>query len=393
MNKSIGFKAKLFAITLLSAGATTFTPALIAQTVMAKETDTSAEKNDMFEIVRNINIYYKNEDGSVKKGKTIPQTGYVSNKKMKYTFKALKVKDLFGGDLGEWKADKDTIPSVTATYDNPPADVNIYLTKDTSKTVEEKKTITRTIKYFTQDENGKKSAAGHKSNSVTFTRYGRISSDGKRIMNAWTGQHTFEAFTVPAKSGYTPNIKTVPAKTVKPTDSSFTVEVIYKKNSSKKTVKNGWFKENGGYKYYNNNKAYTGWHYMTRTEGQSVPHWSYFGTDGVIYTGWHLMGQKEGEKTEHWSYFGSNGWLRTGWVLLGIGTSEPDGNKAKHWSYFGPNGWLRTYMQDMGKGTNNPDGNKAKHKSFFGSNGWLVMNKKFTFSGKTYVADKRGWII
>ena len=136
-------------------------------------------------------------------------------------------------------------------------------------------------------------------------------------------------------------------------------------------VKNGWVKESGGYKYYKNGKAYTGWHKMGKAEGEKKEHWSYFGKNGIVYTGWKKMGKAEGEKTEHWCYFGSNGWLRTGWVQLGKGTSDPDGNVAKHWSYFGSNGWLRTGWVHLGKGTSEPDGNVKKHWSYFGSNGWL----------------------
>ena len=219
-------------------------------------------------------------------------------------------------------------------------------------------------------------------------------------------------------------------------------------------VKNGWVKENGGYKYYKNGKAYTGWHKMGKAEGEKTPHWSYFGKNGVVYTGWRKMGKAEGEKTTHWSFFGSNGWLRTGWVQLGKGTanpdgnsakhwsffgdngwlrtgwvqlgkgtanpdgntakhwsyfggngwlrtgwvqfgkgtSEPDGNVAKHWSFFGDNGWLRTELQSMGKGTSNPDGNSAKHLSYFGSNGWLRVSQNVTVNGKNYKADSKGWL-
>ncbi len=155
--------------------------------------------------------------------------------------------------------------------------------------------------------------------------------------------------------------------------------------------KKGWKNENGGWKYYKNGTAYTGWHKMGKAEGEKTEHWSYFGKDGKIYTGWRKMGKAEGEKKEHWSYFGPNGWLRTGWQQMGKGTSNPDGNAAKHWSYFGNNGWLRTGLQDMGKGTQNPDGNSAKHKSYFGGNGWLVVNKQFTVGKTTYKADGRGW--
>ena len=219
-------------------------------------------------------------------------------------------------------------------------------------------------------------------------------------------------------------------------------------------VKNGWVYEKGGYKYYKNGKAYTGWHQMGKAEGEKTAHWSYFGKDGRLYTGWRQMGKAEGEKTTHWSYFGSNGWLRTGWVEFGKGTkepdgnstrhwsyfgsngwlrtgwikfgkgtsesdgnsavhwsyfgsngwlrtgwvefgkgtSEPDGNSAKHWSFFGDNGWLRTGLQELGKGTSNPDGNAAKHKSYFGANGWLTVNTTVVVTGTKYKADGRGWL-
>ena len=179
--------------------------------------------------------------------------------------------------------------------------------------------------------------------------------------------------------------------------------------------KNGWVNENGGWKYYKDGKAYTGWHKMGKAEGEKTEHWSYFGKDGKLYTGWRNMGKNEGEKTAHWSYFGDNGWLRTGWQQMGKGTKNPDGNAKKHWSYFGSNGWLRTGWQwmDKSQGEKTPhwsyfggngwlrtgmvtlgkaDGEKVTHKSYFGGNGWLVTNKRFSVAGKTYTADGRGWI-
>jgi len=132
-------------------------------------------------------------------------------------------------------------------------------------------------------------------------------------------------------------------------------------NEIKANVKNGWIRENGGYKYYKNGKAYTGWHKMGSAEGEKTDHWSYFGADGKIYTGWHYMSKSEGEKTAHWSFFGDNGWLRVG-------------------------------MQDIWRGTNNPDGNSAKHKSYFGGNGWLNINKTIVVEGIKYKADGRGWL-
>ena len=219
--------------------------------------------------------------------------------------------------------------------------------------------------------------------------------------------------------------------------------------SNGKTIKNGWYNE-GGFKYYKNGVAYTGWHKMGKAEGEKTEHWSYFGKDGKIYTGWKKMGKAEGEKTEHWSYFGDNGWLRTGWQKMATKANpdgknaqhwsyfgangwlrtgwqkmatkaNPDGKNAQHWSYFGNNGWLRTGWQKMATSSNpdgknaqhwsyfgangwlrigmqnmatsyNPDGNNKQHRSYFGGNGWLVVNKKFSLSGKNYSADGKGWV-
>ena len=188
----------------------------------------------------------------------------------------------------------------------------------------------------------------------------------------------------------------------------------------KKVAKDGWVNENGTWYYYRMGEAYTGWHWMTNSDGEKIPHWSYFGKDGKLRTGWVWLDAADGESAEHWSYFGPNGWLRTGWqrmgtsgnpdgnasehwsyfgangwlrtnwVELGKGTAEPDGNSERHWSYFGPNGWLRTYWQVLGKGTNNPDGDNPAHNSYFGANGWLRTGRQ-TIDGKVYVFDGRGW--
>ncbi len=389
MKKTLGLKAGILGVAILAAGAFATVPAILPQTAYAAEKSNSSSATDkMYTIARKINLIFQ-ENGKTTDIKTLVQKGYVSAKNMAYTFPKTTVADLLGGKLGAWVPSAFTIPSVSATYDRQPEDVNITLTIDKAKQKKETKTITRTINYFNV-ENGKKTKTGSKTDSVTFIRYGYLDLNGKIIMGTWSGNHTFKAVTVPAKSGYTQNIKTVPAKTVTPTDSDFTVEVIYTKKSS--YAKNGWKNENGGWKYYKNNKAYTGWHYMTKAEGENTDHWSYFGDDGKVYTGWKWMTKKEGEKTAHWSYFGPNGWLRTNWQQMGKGTSNPDGNNPKHWSYFGPNGWLRTGLQEMGKGTKNPDGNNPKHKSYFGNNGWLVTNKKINVNGKTYTADGRGWL-
>lgn len=99
-----------------------------------------------------------------------------------------------------------------------------------------------------------------------------------------------------------------------------------------RTQKNGWIYEAGNWYYYDSDSFYAGWHYMTDKEGESVPHWSYFGNDGRLFTGWHYMSEKEGETTPHWSYFGDNGWLTTGWF------KESEGIEGLR--YFDDSGWL-----------------------------------------------------
>ncbi len=180
---------------------------------------------------------------------------------------------------------------------------------------------------------------------------------------------------------------------------------------AKATVKNGWVKENGKFKYYKNGIAYVGWHKMGKAEGEKVAHYSYFGKDGALYTGWHKMGKAEGEKVEHYSYFGNNGWLqtgwkhfnktkteaahdsyfgadgwlRTGWQLMGT-SKNPDGKNKQHYSYFGANGWLQTGWKHFNKTKT-----EAAHDSYFGGNGWLVTNTTKKVDGTKFKFDARGW--
>ena len=57
--------------------------------------------------------------------------------------------------------------------------------------------------------------------------------------------------------------------------------------------------------------------------------WKYYDDAGQDYRGWHWMTSKEGETTPHWSYFGDNGILRTGNQTI-------DGKKVT----FDKKGWL-----------------------------------------------------
>ncbi len=239
MKKRISLRAKLAGLAMVIAGATAVAPVAVPQTVMAQGTN-APDTSNMYEIVRNINIFYVNADGTTTSGGTVTQKGYVSNVNMEYTFSKLVVADLFTEGLGYWKPDKDTIPSVTATYAKPPASVDIYLTQDTSNTVEETKNITRTVKYYYVDESGNRSDAGYYTDGVTFKRYGYVDGNGNRVMDDWSGSYTFKELNVDPKVGYTANMQKVPSKTVTPSDSDFTVEVLYTKiptRTEKKTIK------------------------------------------------------------------------------------------------------------------------------------------------------------
>ena len=170
------------------------------------------------------------------------------------------------------------------------------------------------------------------------------------------------------------------------------------------------------YSYFDNKtgRLYTGWHKMGKAEGEKTEHFSYFGKNGWLQTGWKKFTKADGEKTEHYSYFGKNGWLQTGWKKFTKADGEKtehysyfgkngwlqtgwkkftkaDGEKTEHFSYFGNNGWLRIGMQTMSTSTN-PDGKNKQHMSYFGVNGWLVQSNVFTINKTQYIADSKGWL-
>lgn len=250
MKKKFNIKAKLIGLAALAAGAAAVVPAALPATVSAAETSVTSAPTGWYQIVRNINVYYVDDDGNASFGGSAPYTGYVSNKNMKFTFPEVKVADLFSEGLGYWKPNIETIPAVTATYANPPEEVNIYLYRDDSKFLKESKDVTRTIKYFTVDKNGNKADAGSYKDSVTFYRAGYLDASGNKVMQDWTGDYTFKAVETPAKEGYTADISVVPEKKVTPFDSDFTVEVTYKANASAENpapvtpdkVENGWYR-------------------------------------------------------------------------------------------------------------------------------------------------------
>ena len=224
MKKKFNIKAGILSAAFIIAGATAALPAVAPQTVMAAESSTP---KGMYEIVRKINIYEQSSDGSYVLLGTVPQTAYVSSKNMTYTFQQMSADSLLKGGLRYYKANPAVIPSVTASYGNNPADLDVYLSVDESKLVTETKTIKRNVKYTLVDSNGKKSDYGGFNRDITFTRYGYIDANGQKVMDAWSGEYTFPEDDVPAKTGYAPNMTKVPSKTVTPYDSDINIEVIY----------------------------------------------------------------------------------------------------------------------------------------------------------------------
>ena len=237
MKKKFNFKAKLIGAMALAAGVCAVVPAALPQTAMAADAVSASASvpTGMYKIVRNINVYYINEDGTTTFGGSAPYTGYVSNKNMKFTFPEVKVADLFKDGLGYWKPDVETIPAVTATYDNPPAEVNIYLRKNEDNFVKESKVVKRTIKYMKLEPNGKISDAGGYEDSVTFYRTGYIDAKGNKVMSDWAGEYTFKDIEVPEIKDYTPDRAVIKGKTVTPSSADFTEEVVYTVNATMPT--------------------------------------------------------------------------------------------------------------------------------------------------------------
>lgn len=226
MKKKINLKVKLIGLACAAACAATAFPA----TAMAADNTVTSAPAGRYQIVRNINIYYVYADGTTKFGGSAPQTGYVSNKYMRFTFPETRVADLFEDGLGPWTPDTEVIPSVTATYDNPPAEVNIYLYEDKEKEVTEEKTITRTINYYKiNPETDKKEFLRSYQDSVTFYRMGYIDANGNKVMYDWSGDYTFKAIATPELEAFKADRDEVAAKKVTPMDSDFVEEVIYSK--------------------------------------------------------------------------------------------------------------------------------------------------------------------
>ncbi len=85
----------------------------------------------------------------------------------------------------------------------------------------------------------------------------------------------------------------------------------------------GWQKEGGVWRYYDNGSAVTGWQRISNV-------WYYFDSNGVMQTGWQKIGGS-------WYYFASGGAMQTGWQKIG-----------NTWYYFKSGGQMVTGWQKIG---------------------------------------------
>ena len=175
-------------------------------------------------VTRTINIYKKYSDGRTEKVGSLPyESEPLLNKDQVVNFDAITtttlLKDYDTGAWSPWKPENNTVPAASGSYNNPPADYNVYLVIDANSGITQKKTVTRTIKYYKKDENGNKS-------------HFKTSSDGIIFLEGTsnTAERTFKDINVEEITGYTANKTVVKGRKVTPASNDFTEEVIYTKN-------------------------------------------------------------------------------------------------------------------------------------------------------------------
>ena len=235
MKKRWGIKAGIIGLAVLSAGAAVAVPVSLPQTAVTAE----AAQTSSVTVKRQINIYKKYSDGKKEKvGEVGQESSELSNKDRIVDFPASDAKEyLRGFDDGAWGAwipEEAKIPAASGSYNNPPAVYDMYLVLDSSKGLTANKTIKRTIEYYTEDENGRRSLSSTSMQNVTFP-----------AGTLYTEKYTFSDVTVPVKSGYTADRTVIKGKAVTPKSENFTEKVIYKKNPDVKTEeKTVWRKIN-----------------------------------------------------------------------------------------------------------------------------------------------------
>ena len=120
--------------------------------------------------------------------------------------------------------DEKPVPGQPVDPENP----NSPVWPSTAENLELTKTVTRTIKYRYNDENGKEVTAD-KVQTVTFTRSASINLvTGNVEYTDWSAAQTLEAVVFPEVANYTYDKKTVPSLEVTNESTDSTVYVIYK---------------------------------------------------------------------------------------------------------------------------------------------------------------------
>ena len=117
--------------------------------------------------------------------------------------------------------------------DNKPIIIHL---KHATHSISDSRTVTETVHYQAAD--GSQVPSDHVA-TANFSRTGTHDEvTGADHWNAWNvASHHFDAVSTPVKTGYTPDVQTVPAETVTPESSNIRKVVTYTPNAQKLSVK------------------------------------------------------------------------------------------------------------------------------------------------------------
>ncbi|NME34473.1 YSIRK-type signal peptide-containing protein [Lactobacillus sp. MRS-253-APC-2B] len=225
--------------------------------------------------------------------KTVVKKG-VTNADAKYSTKS----DIKSFEDQHYVLVSDSSNGAELVFDNDAADQHytVHL-KHAIHAIKEHHAVNETIHYAAAD--GSKVPADHTAN-VQFDRDGfNDEVTGTDHWNAWTpkAEQTFAEVPTPAKTGYTPDLQAVSAKTVGPTDGDIKVTVTYAPDAQKldvtfiddttgetlKTVvKNGVTNADAGYSTQSDIDSYKSQHYVLvsdSSKGQALKFDDQTGTD------------------------------------------------------------------------------------------------------------------
>ena len=214
------------------------------------------------------------DDTTGKVLKTVTKTG-VTNTNAGYNTQS----DIQSYEGQHYVLVSDSSNGVNLVFDNNDSTDQAYEVhlKHGTHQIDEHHTITQTVHYIATDHAG---VPDDHTASVQFDRDGYHDEvTGQDHWNAWKqgGTQTFSAVPTPAKTGYTPDIETISAVTVKPTDPDQKTTVTYTPDTQKldivfiddtigktlKTVaKSGPTNSNVGYNTKSDINSYEGQHYV-----------------------------------------------------------------------------------------------------------------------------------